>query len=260
MKKMIVVMVMALAFLLIITFTCYANDQTYYGCYDKTSGELRILTHSKSDRKDYHKDGDRDDYANKCRPSEVLISWNEMGPQGPPGPAGPKGNTGPAGPKGDKGDKGDPGVGIANVVDNQDGTFTIVLTDQSQTKYTIQNPMANAVGTRTCAASISAYCVEPDIPCLEHPLFTSSCVSGVSRTQLGFYDITFSSTFSNPICVIYVYPPNANPTLIIWANYREIASSTEPGISGIKVNTYTVAFEGGPDDRDVDFNFICTEQ
>jgi hypothetical protein len=257
MKKIIVVMGMTLAILLIITFTCYAHDQTYYGCYDKTSGQLKILTHYKSDHKDYHKDGDKDDYANKCKPSEVFISWNEMGPQGPAGPAGAKGDTGAQGPQGIQGPMGLTGVGIAKVVDNPDGTFTIVLTDLNQTTYTIQNPTTNAVGTRTCTASISAYCNGTDIPCVANPPLISSCVSKVSRTQSGYYDITFSKEFQSPICVIYVYPFNANPTLIIWANYWEIASST--GISGIKVNTYTVGSEGGSDDRDVDFNFICTE-
>jgi hypothetical protein len=136
------------------------------------------------------------------------------------------------------------------------------LTDQSQTTYTIQNPTTSAVGTRTCAASITAYCVDPDIPCVANPPFTSTsnCVSGVSRTQLGYYDITFSNEFQSPICVIYVYPSNNDPTVLIWANYWEIASSTGTGISGIKVNTYTRAFEDGPEDRDFDFNFICTEQ
>jgi hypothetical protein len=172
---------------------------------------------------------------------------------GEAGATGATGTAGSDGAPGGKGDKGDPGVGIENVVDNHDGTFKIVfLTDESQTTYT--------VGTRTCAASISAYCVEPAIHCSDNPssISSSSCVSGVSRTQSGYYDITFSKEFQSPICVIYVYPFNANPTLIIWANYWEIASST--GISGIKVNTYTVAPEGGSDDRDVDFNFICTEQ
>jgi len=271
MKKMIVVMVMALAFLLTITFTCYANDQTYYGCYDKASGELRILTHHKSDHKGYHKDGDKDDYVNKCRASEVLISWNEMGPQGPPGPTGPQGPTGPAGAKGDtgatgptgltgltgpqggigptgpQGDQGDPGVGIANVVDNHDGTFKIVLTDESQTTYTI--------GTRTCAASISAYCVDPN--CVATPPFISTCVSKVSKVpgaDAGSYDITFSNTFSSdPICVIHVFPLDNSPGFPEWATYSVIENT------GISVKTTAYGFDGLMG-TDADFNFICTWQ
>jgi len=257
MKKMTVVMVMALVFLLITAFACYARDQVYYGCYDKTSGELRILTHYKSDHKGYHKDGDRDDYTNKCRPSEVFISWNEMGPPGPAGPAGlpgAKGDTGPAGPKGDKGDKGDQGVGIANVVDNHDGTFTIVLTDQSQTTYTVQIPTTSAAVTRTCAASISAYCIDPDIPCVANPPFISNCVSEVSRTDAGFYDITFSNPFSsNPICVLHVFPLDNSYGSPHWGTYSVLENT------GITVNT-VLFYYGGAIDADANFTFICTWQ
>ncbi len=42
-----------------------------YACYKKVNGQLRIV-----------KD------ASKCRPSELPISWNQIGPPGPEGPAG----------------------------------------------------------------------------------------------------------------------------------------------------------------------------
>jgi hypothetical protein len=97
-------------------------DGTIDGCYQRWSGQLRVVA------------GD-----DECRKSEVAISWNERGSRGaagvagPVGPAGPKGDqgsrgpagadgapgpAGPAGAKGDKGDKGDPGsAGLTAVSD-----------------------------------------------------------------------------------------------------------------------------------------------
>jgi hypothetical protein len=48
-----------------------------YACYKKVNGQLRIV-------KDF----------GQCRPSELPISWNQMGPPGPPGPEGPPGPAG----------------------------------------------------------------------------------------------------------------------------------------------------------------------
>ncbi|GAB3440198.1 hypothetical protein GCM10027517_14480 [Phycicoccus ginsengisoli] len=77
-------------------------------CYQKNQGMLRLLVGSE-----------------RCRPSEVPISWNQQGiqgPVGPQGPAGPKGDTGatgatgatgpagPVGPVGPVGPKGDTGA------------------------------------------------------------------------------------------------------------------------------------------------------
>lgn len=82
MKKIIVVMVMSLAMLLIVAFTCYGID----ACYQKNDGQLRILTHNKDcdkdcDKghnkdcdKDRNKDCDKDGYTNKCKPSEIPIT------------------------------------------------------------------------------------------------------------------------------------------------------------------------------------------
>jgi hypothetical protein len=57
-----------------------------YACYKKVNGQLRIV-------KDF----------GQCRPSELPISWNKMGPPGPEGPPGPTGPTGPMGPTGPAG-------------------------------------------------------------------------------------------------------------------------------------------------------------
>ncbi len=66
-----------------------AQQKPIYACYQKNVGMLRIV-----------------DSASDCKPSEIAISWNVLGPQGAQGPAGPKGDPGPAGPAGPKGDAG----------------------------------------------------------------------------------------------------------------------------------------------------------
>jgi len=80
MKKISVVTGMILVMLVIMVFPCSGADVIYYGCYQKNNGQLRIVGSS-----------------NECRPPEVSIYWNQVGPQGPTGPAG---LTGPAGPAG----------------------------------------------------------------------------------------------------------------------------------------------------------------
>src|ERR1700735_661728 len=65
------------------------------GCYQKNVGNLRVIDPSAGD---------------SCRPSEVPISWSQIGPQGPQGQKGDTGDTGPAGPAGPAGPKGDTGA------------------------------------------------------------------------------------------------------------------------------------------------------
>lgn len=68
------------------------STETIHGCYQKNSGSLRVLAAGES-----------------CRPSELALSWNQVGQQGEKGDAGaqgPKGDPGPAGPAGPKGDPG----------------------------------------------------------------------------------------------------------------------------------------------------------
>lgn len=64
------------------------------GCYQKHVGNLRVIDSSAGER---------------CRPSEIPISWSQTGPQGPPGPQGPKGDTGAVGPQGPAGAQGPAG-------------------------------------------------------------------------------------------------------------------------------------------------------
>jgi hypothetical protein len=65
MKKRTVVMGIVLAVVVSMAFPCWGGDNIYYGCYQKYNGMLRIVIDS-----------------GECRPSEVPISWNRIGPPG----------------------------------------------------------------------------------------------------------------------------------------------------------------------------------
>src|SRR5512139_865400 len=68
------------------------TDELIYGCYKKNNGQLRIVK----------------DPA-QCRPPEVPITWNQIGPVGPTGPQGEPGATGAMGPTGPTGPEGPEG-------------------------------------------------------------------------------------------------------------------------------------------------------
>ena len=77
------------------------HDGVIHGCYDKSSGRLRVV-----------------DAERRCGDDERSITWSDRGRRGEtgakgadgrPGPAGPKGEVGPPGPAGPKGDDGAPG-------------------------------------------------------------------------------------------------------------------------------------------------------
>jgi hypothetical protein len=63
------------------------------GCYQKSNGQLRVI----------------DPATDSCRPSEVAISWNQVGPAGADGATGPAGATGSTGATGASGADGAPG-------------------------------------------------------------------------------------------------------------------------------------------------------
>ncbi|MFF0290050.1 hypothetical protein [Streptomyces sp. NPDC005262] len=63
--------------------TGYYNQGT--SNYNQGTGNLRVIDYEGGER---------------CRRSEVLVTWNEQGQQGPVGPAGPQGATGAQGPAG----------------------------------------------------------------------------------------------------------------------------------------------------------------
>ncbi len=74
MKKSIAIAGAVFAIFLVSGFHCWAQGNEIYACYQKNDGQLRIVSNPRA-----------------CRPSEIPISWNKIGPQGPQGPAGPEG-------------------------------------------------------------------------------------------------------------------------------------------------------------------------
>jgi hypothetical protein len=66
--------------------------ETMHACRNTTTGAVRVV-----------------EGASECRPSEVALRWNVVGPVGPQGPMGDKGDKGDPGPPGEKGEKGDVG-------------------------------------------------------------------------------------------------------------------------------------------------------
>jgi hypothetical protein len=65
------------------------NNGVIHGCYQKTTGNLRVLAAGK-----------------KCRTSEKEITWNQTGPRGLRGVKGDKGDQGPQGIPGSQGPQG----------------------------------------------------------------------------------------------------------------------------------------------------------
>jgi len=253
MKKIIVVMVMSLAMLLIVAFTCYGID----ACYQKNDGQLRILTHNKDcdkdcDKghnkdcdKDHNKDCDKDGYTNKCKPSEIPISWNQIGP---PGPQGPKGDPGAPGAPGKDGKTILSGT-VEPPADGKEGDLYL----NTDTK-TLFGPKTSSgewplIGTiaRTCAAQIDC----GTTPCTYK---NETCeITEFNILGTGRYKITFKDKFIYPVCVLYVYP-RSDFSPITFAEY------TVGGAGEITFYTfYGWMDEYHKDYKDMSFNFICTE-
>ncbi len=74
------------------TIAFATGSPTINGCYQKLSGQLRVVEAGES-----------------CRASEIAISWSAVGGVGATGPAGPTGATGPTGPAGADGATGPTG-------------------------------------------------------------------------------------------------------------------------------------------------------
>lgn len=87
-----------------------------------------------------------------------------QGPQGEQGISGEKGDQGTPGEKGDQGEKGDSGVGIVQIrLTHTDGlvdTYTITLTDGSETTFTVVNGADGAKGEigETGKSAYELYC------------------------------------------------------------------------------------------------------
>lgn len=118
MRKSFLVLVAFMVLLWASSTDSWAESNVIYGCVQKITGSLRIVSKS-----------------GQCRPLETPISFNQTGPQGPqgekgdkgdkgdPGPqgpvglAGPKGDTGSKGEQGPMGLQGSPGIGNLGVYD-----------------------------------------------------------------------------------------------------------------------------------------------
>jgi hypothetical protein len=90
----------------------------FTGCYNKTSGALRVIDPSKGQH---------------CAAKEARVTWNQKGQTGPAGPRGPKGATGARGPIGPQGPAG-PGL-LAWAYVNANGTVA-----SSSGNVTVANP------------------------------------------------------------------------------------------------------------------------
>jgi hypothetical protein len=103
-----------------------------HGCYQKRTGNLRVIATSK-----------------KCRKSEQAIAWNQTGVQGIqgiqgisgiPGQQGPKGDTGATGLQGAKGDTGATGPQGPGAV-----TFTTTLPQGTNTDTALAPTLTNGI-------------------------------------------------------------------------------------------------------------------
>ncbi len=91
MRRLIVPVVTGLIGVLIggATIAFATGNPTINGCYQKLSGQLRVV-----------------DSGESCRASEIAISWSAAGAAGATGPAGPTGATGATGATGPAGSNG----------------------------------------------------------------------------------------------------------------------------------------------------------
>lgn len=71
MKKLLTIFLTVFIAVMFTRFTCYGAEEVIYECYKKVNGQLIVV-----------------EDAGQCRPSEVLTSWNQIGPPGTPGTAG----------------------------------------------------------------------------------------------------------------------------------------------------------------------------
>jgi hypothetical protein len=79
-NRILLIVGIVISMFIITGYPCYADGITYHGCYQKSSGILKVVADP-----------------SECKSQEIPISWNETGPQGPTGNTGA---TGPAGPPG----------------------------------------------------------------------------------------------------------------------------------------------------------------
>ena len=126
MRKPLTIAVIVLTMVIFAGVTCYGADNVIYGCYKKVNGQLRIVKGP-----------------GQCRPPEVSIFWNQVGPQGPPGPQGPAGPPGPQGPPGP--------AGTGNMWITHQGTTPVVLSSTGVQVLSLTVP----AGTYAISAKVS---------------------------------------------------------------------------------------------------------
>jgi hypothetical protein len=104
MKKIILTTIVLCTIFFIMAGSCFA--QVIYGCAQKNSGDLRIVTSPA-----------------QCKSNENLVSWNQVGPQGPTGATGATGatgTTGATGATGATGPAGSPGISGYEIVSHNE--------------------------------------------------------------------------------------------------------------------------------------------
>ena len=94
-RNRIVFAIAALMSALVLTYvaTAQSTATVYFACVNNSSGTIHMVSQPGA-----------------CSLNEILVSWNQTGPQGLTGPTGPAGPMGPVGPQGPKGDAGATGA------------------------------------------------------------------------------------------------------------------------------------------------------
>jgi hypothetical protein len=114
MKRLMILIGMVFASLVLIGSPCHGEENVIHGCYKKNNGQLRIVNNP-----------------SQCNPSEVPISWNQVGLQGPEGP---QGEPGPPGAPGEG------GLGVYSATEEYLGVLVDIDPYRSRANGTIYPP------------------------------------------------------------------------------------------------------------------------
>ena len=153
-----------------------------------------------------------------------------QGPQGEQGISGEKGDQGTPGEKGDQGEKGDSGVGIVQIrLTHTDGlvdTYTIMLTDGSETTFTVVNGADGAKGEigETGKSAYELYCeqynyqgtLEEWLEILNTEMFNEYTVVFDLNGGTGDEDFVDSITVRSGYSVALTIPTREGYTFLGW--------------------------------------------
>lgn len=153
-----------------------------------------------------------------------------QGPQGEQGISGEKGDQGTPGEKGDQGEKGDSGVGIVQIrLTHTDGlvdTYTITLTDGSETTFTVVNGADGAKGEigETGKSAYELYCeqynyqgtLEEWLEILNTEMFNEYTVVFDLNGGTGDEDFVDSITVRSGYSVALTIPTREGYTFLGW--------------------------------------------